>query len=529
MLDGIGNRPSRRVGTRAQVESAVPFRIAAAAVAVALSLVGCAPAQVEPSWKLIEPWVGFGPSATATALPTATPDLLTRLLPPTPLPGSLPVTPTPDLFRVRPTARTITQWHVVQPGESLGSIAGLYGVGTRQLANANGILNPNFLSIGQLIEVPPPLVQPDGPSDKILPDSGVIYGPASIPFDLNGFTGGWASHLNAYRETVDGVELTGTGIVQLLAALPIDPRLLPALRQSAALVECVRTAGYPLGYVAPGSDGLFSQLSWAADQLNTGYYRWRAGWAGPFVFGDGRVVPAGAGINAGTASLQYLFSQLDDVESWRRAMALDGFAAVYRDLFGDPFLTAIEPLVPDFPETPDLLLPFESGKTWSFTGGPHSAWGTGAGWAALDFAPPGYALGCVLSDEWVTAVADGPVIRSENGEVLQDLDGDGHEQTGWVIVYMHVESRDRVAPGTELRAGDRVGHPSCEGGVSDGTHLHLARRYNGEWISADGRLPFILDGWISGGLGREYDGTMTRGDARLEACGCRNEENQIAR
>jgi murein DD-endopeptidase MepM/ murein hydrolase activator NlpD len=413
------------------------------------------------------------------------------------------------------------------------SIAGLYGVGTRQLANANGILNPNFLSIGQLIEVPPPLVQPDGPSDKILPDSGVIYGPASIPFDLNGFTGGWASHLNAYRETVDGVELTGTGIVQLVSQrYSIDPRLLlAALEWQSGWVRSSNVAEtawtYPLGYVAPGSDGLFSQLSWAADQLNTGYYRWRAGWAGPFVFGDGRVVPAGAGINAGTASLQYLFSQLDDVESWRRAMALDGFAAVYRDV-RRPVPDRHRAAGADFPETQTSSFLW-IGKTWSFTGGPHSAWGAGAGWAALDFAPPGNALGCVLSDEWVTAVADGPVIRSENGEVLQDLDGDGHEQTGWVIVYMHVESRDRVAPGTELRAGDRVGHPSCEGGVSDGTHLHLARRYNGEWISADGRLPFILDGWISGGLGREYDGTMTRGDARLEACGCRNEENQIAR
>jgi murein DD-endopeptidase MepM/ murein hydrolase activator NlpD len=134
-----------------------------------------------------------------------------------------------------------------------------------------------------------------------------------------------------------------------------------------------------------------------------------------------------------------------------------------------------------------------------------------------------------LSDEWVTAIADGPILRSENGEVLQDLDGDGHEQTGWVVLYMHIDSRDRVAAGSRLQAGDPIGHPSCEGGVSDGTHLHLARRYNGEWIPADGSLPFVLDGWVSAGLGQEYDGTMTRGDERLEACGCRNEENQIAR
>jgi murein DD-endopeptidase MepM/ murein hydrolase activator NlpD len=241
------------------------------------------------------------------------------------------------------------------------------------------------------------------------------------------------------------------------------------------------------------------------------------------------VVPAGTGINAGTAGAAHLFSQLMDVESWRATMSEGGFEAIYRDLFGDPFLTAIEPLVPEAPDSAAMQLPFERGAVWSFTGGPHSAWGTGAAWAALDFAPPGYALGCVWSGEWVTAVGDGPIVRARNGEVVQDLDGDGHEQTGWVVLYMHIASADRVQPGAFLRAGDRIGHPSCEGGVSNGTHLHLARRYNGEWIPADGSLPFQLDGWVSAGLGAEYDGTMTRGDVRLEACGCRNDTNQIER
>ena len=129
----------------------------------------------------------------------------------------------------------------------------------------------------------------------------------------------------------------------------------------------------------------------------------------------------------------------------------------------------------------------------------------------------------------MTAVADGPIVRARNGEVVQDLDGDGNEQTGWAVLYMHIDATDRVQSGSVLHAGDRIGHPSCEGGVSNGTHVHLARRYNGQWIAADGLLPFVLDGWTSAGLGAEYDGTMTRGDVRLEACGCRNEENQIGR
>jgi hypothetical protein len=120
-------------------------------------------------------------------------------------------------------------------------------------------------------------------------------------------------------------------------------------------------------------------------------------------------------------------------------------------------------------------------------------------------------------------------VRSEYGAVLQDLDGDGDEGTGWVLFYMHIEARDRAALGARLNAGDRVGHPSCEGGVSNGTHVHFARKYNGEWIPADGPIPFVLDGWLSAGLGREYDGTLTHGATTIEACDCRAETNEISR
>ncbi len=178
---------------------------------------------------------------------------------------------------------------------------------------------------------------------------------------------------------------------------------------------------------------------------------------------------------------------------------------------------------------PKLQLPFEPGADWAFTGGPHPGWDEGSAWAALDFAPPGDALGCVLSDAWVVAAADGPITRAENGAVIQDLDGDGFEQTGWVILYMHVDTRDRVQPGTILKAGQRIGHPSCEGGVSTGTHTHLARRYNGEWIPADQDIPFVLDGWVSRGTGREYDGYLVRGDQTIEAYAGRSPNNGIQR
>jgi hypothetical protein len=55
----------------------------------------------------------------------------------------------------------------------------------------------------------------------------------------------------------------------------------------------------------------------------------------------------------------------------------------------------------------------------------------------------------------------------------------------------------------------------------------VARAYNGRWISADGEIPLTMDGWISQGLGSEYDGLLVKGDQVKEACECREEINAI--
>jgi murein DD-endopeptidase MepM/ murein hydrolase activator NlpD len=94
---------------------------------------------------------------------------------------------------------------------------------------------------------------------------------------------------------------------------------------------------------------------------------------------------------------------------------------------------------------------------------------------------------------------------------------------------MHISGIERVQPGTYLNAGERIGHPSCEGGFSTGTHLHIARRYNGEWIPADQTLPFVMDDWVSRGLGNEYDGFLVKEDDRIEAWNGVSPENSIQR
>jgi LysM repeat protein len=44
--------------------------------------------------------------------------------------------------------------HVVQQGETLSEIARMYGVTTDELAQANGLQNPNAISVGQALVIP---------------------------------------------------------------------------------------------------------------------------------------------------------------------------------------------------------------------------------------------------------------------------------------------------------------------------------------------------------------------------------------
>jgi murein DD-endopeptidase MepM/ murein hydrolase activator NlpD len=460
---------------------------------------------------------------------------LITLLPPTRGPDDPILTPTPNAPLALPTARTEAEQYVVLSGDTLGRVATLYGVSVEAIMQANGLANPDVLSVGQVLTIPAPLPGETGPAFKIIPDSELVNGPVNAIFNLEEYVRGSGGYLASYHEDLEGEFLSGAQIVARVANFySVSPRLLLAAleHQGGWLTNAqpsLSSQGYPIGNRDPLRAGLYKQLAWAADNLNRGYYLWRAGGVANLTTADGVLIPVDATINAGTAGVQHFFAQLYDEGAWRQQVSENGFFATYQRLFGYPFDWAIEPLMPAGLTQPGLQLPFESGLPWIFTGGPHGGWDNGSAWAALDFAPSGEQLGCVQSNAWVAAAADGPIVRVENGAVVQDLDGDGYEQTGWTILYMHIETRDRVQEGAYLQAGERIGHPSCEGGFSSGTHLHLARRYNGEWIPADTTIPFVMDGWVSTGTGIEYDGYMQRGERSVEACECRNPENMLQR
>ena len=268
---------------------------------------------------------------------------------------------------------------------------------------------------------------------------------------------------------------------------------------------------------------------WAANALNNAYYDDLAGRVTTIAHLDGTLERPDPWQNPASVALQVYFSQYLSGSAYSQAIGPDGFAAVYARLFGNPWQNR-HPHIPGDLQQPAFQFPFEPGKIWAYTGGPHTGYGiSGAPFAAIDLAPPSTASGCIPSGEWVTAVADGVVARAEDGLVVLDLDGDGDERTGWDIIYLHVIHDDSIAKGLVLHAGDRIGHPSCERGEATGTHAHIARKYNGEWIEAGGIIPLNFEGWVVHAGSAAYEGTMVKNGRTVTACTCSDHNAMVQR
>ncbi len=509
----------------------------ASALAV-LALLACARGSVAPaggvgSGELPQP-ASPTPIPGTEAVETVVVDVwpTVTLTPQQPTPPASPTYPPTPTFGAETPPQDILYY--AQPGDALTAVALRFGVLPTDITSTSPLPASGLIDPGQLLIIPRRLGG-TGPSDQLIPDSEVVFSTNAADFDVSAFAEAQGGYLVDYREYVGDRWRTGAEVVALAARdNSANPRLLLALLEyhSGWVTDPIHPTGdartYPMGNRDPQHQGLFRQLTWLANQMGVGYYRWRAGTLTELAFPDGSRVRLAPDLNAGTVALQYYLSLELSGREWAEALSPQGFMAVYRQMFGDPW-------VMDFPiyepgvEQPPLILPFLPGHIWAFTGGPHGAWEAEAAWAALDFAPSSAVAGCGTSEDWAVAAAPGLVLRSGSGVVVVDLDGDGREQTGWVLIYLHIAGEGRVRQGAFVEEGDLIGHPSCEGGVATGVHVHIVRKYNGEWVLADGPLPFDLSGWIAHAGSLPYEGSLTRGDQTVIACSCASRETYISR
>lgn len=460
-------------------------------------------------------------------------------------PGPLPITPSPispptpeAVLTPLPTRGPHPPGELVsyqaQSGDTLAAVAAHFNTSIEAIRGENPDLPSELTTLapGLPLSIPAYYLPLTGTPFQILPDSEVINGPSAIGFDIRAELLAHAGFMANLSDYAYRLERPAWEVVEVISRnYSINPRVLLGLLEfrTGALSnpfpdETAQT--YPLGLTDSRYQGLFRQLLWAAERLNDGYYGWRTGTLREFETADGMLYRPDSWQNAGTVAVQLTLAGLLNVEEFEVAVGPQGFAATYSALWGDPFSAALD-LIPADLEQPELALPFVPNRIWDFTGGPHYSWGTSLPLGALDFGPPAVESGCEPSLEWVAAPAPGIVTRSEEAIVVLDLDPDGDERTGWSLFFFHIASEGRIEAGAAVSTGDLLGRPSCEGGTATGTHFHLARRYNGEWIPADGVVPFVLDGWVAKQGNGLYEGSLVKGSNIVAACTCSSRANRI--
>jgi LasA protease len=430
-----------------------------------------------------------------------------------------------------PALDTAPYLYYAQSGDMLSAVAKRFGVEESEIVSSADLTKTTLIDPGTLLIIPNKINEPTTPNVQVMPDAEVIFSNTSTNFDVGAYVKEQDGYLATFRDYIGSTGwVNGSDAVDRLAIEnSINPRLILGMLEFES--RWVRGQpidlfhkDFPMGFNDYRFKGMSIQLVWAINNLSIGYYGWRAGTLTHIEFPDGTRLRLDPRLNAGTVAIQFLFSRVHSQSQWAQIInPASGFPAMYQQMFGDPWARAeaVNPIFPSALNQPALVLPFQPNTEWSLTGGPHNGWGQinpaiyGVGHtvsSAIDFAPSTDKGGCDPSPAWVTAAAPGLVVRSDNGVVMIDLDGDGIEQTGWNILYMHVGKENRVAKGTWVETNDRIGHASCEGGVSTGTHLHFARKYNGEWVTADGPIPFILSGWRVVAGDKAYEGKLIRGD-----------------
>jgi len=454
---------------------------------------------------------------TGTATPTS---LLSSFV-------TQPASPTPtQMLTATPSGETILYY--AQNGDWLPAVANRFGVGLNEITSPKILPQAGFLDTGTLLIIPDRLDKSLQYTSnlQLIPDSEIIFSPSATDFDIDGYVKDAGGYLSTYREYLGSTGwMTGAAEIRRISyENSFNPRLLLAILDFEAQWVRGKPADefhetYPLGYEYFRNKGMFLQLAWAINQLSTGYYGWRDGALTEIVFRDGTTYRIEPSLNAGTVAIMYYFAQLHSQNEWLRIMdQTSGFPAFYTNMFGDPWIrsNAAGAIFPPGLTQPEMVLPIEMNTNWALTGGPHSAWESHGPLAAVDFAPATDKSGCAVSDKWILAAAPGLVVRSGSGIVVLDLDGDGHEQTGWNIMYLHVASHGRVALGEWVEQNERIGHPSCEGGISTGTHTHVARKYNGEWMTM-GPIPWVMSGWTVIAGEKAYLGKLVKGNQVVTA------------
>ncbi len=386
--------PLNGVFMKLEISNFIKF-LAKLGVAISLFLSACTPTSLAAEQSSNQALPASGIQSTATPVSG------------TPAPSPIPFSPRPAY-----SPGELVDY-VAQTGDTLPALAVHFNTSVEEILAANTFIPASATTLppGMPMKIPIYYAPFWGNPYQIIPDSLYVNGPAQVGFNTQEFVNQHPGWLKNYVEYAADENRSGANIVDYMALnYSVSPRLILALLEymSGALTKPeipTELQTYPLGYIEPNHHGLFMQLIWAVNQLNNGYYEWRQGDLKTLELLDGSIERPDPWQNAATVSLQYYFSSQLSHDDYSRAISQEGIAKTYRDLFGDPW-QSVKAHIPGSLVQPNLRFPFGAKQIWAFTGGPHTGWGVGEPYSALDFAPPVPGGGCNIADEPAIAMAE---------------------------------------------------------------------------------------------------------------------------
>lgn len=135
----------------------------------------------------------------------------------------------------------------------------------------------------------------------------------------------------------------------------------------------------------------------------------------------------------------------------------------------------------------DLLqLPYPIGQAWQTWGGTHSFTGQNSGpRSSLDFRQNRGGFGSNTSNFWVSSSSRGSAVK--HSSCFAEVVAPG----GWSTTYYHldniqVNTGQSVARNARLaNYADNLSQSLCDGGTSNGPHVHFSLKRNGVYVSLD--------------------------------------------
>lgn len=225
-------------------------------------------------------------------------------------------TPTPDIpipeLKLNFTNKA---FYAAQTGDTAQAIALRYGTTTDRLIGLEYPDSEGFLKPGTLLLVNNAPKRNFSSGMRILPDEYIVMGYPSIGYDLAYEVEQAGGFLSSYEEYTSSGTLSGTEIIQKVALdYSVSPIVLLELLeykshwvygQPRSIVE----EYYPLGWLGENSQGLYKQMTWAAQELSLGYYGWRYGKISEIPFykypQPEEPIYFNPNLNAGSVAIQY--------------------------------------------------------------------------------------------------------------------------------------------------------------------------------------------------------------------------------